>query len=123
MERWENILWTSLLYDYTNPYVLQQGALYLSSKKKFQDAFAWIDKAINMTNNKQFSIRNSHAIILFDANYDIDSLEAEKQLDQSMDILSQCVNSDLRRTFHAITYADQAVKYYHKYGTERQFHI
>lgn len=107
------------LYDYTNPYVLQQGALYLSSKKKFQDAFAWIDKAINMTNNKQFSIRNSHAIILFDANYDIDSLEAEKQLDQSMDILSQCVNSDLRRTFHAITYADQAVKYYHKYGTEK----
>lgn len=72
-----------------------------------------------MTNNKQFSIRNSHAIILFDANYDIDSLEAEKQLDQSMDILSQCVNSDLRRTFHAITYADQAVKYYHKYGTEK----
>ena len=107
------------LYDYHNPYVLQQGALYLSSKKKFQEAFAWIDKAINITNNKQFSIRNSHAIILFDANYDIDSLEAERQLDQSMDILSQCVNSDLRKTFHAITYADQAIKYYHKYGTEK----
>ena len=107
------------LYDFKNPYVLQQGALYLSMKKKYHDAFSWIDKAITMTNNKHFSIRNSHAIILFDANYNVDSTDAERQLDRSMDILSQCINSDLRTTFHAKTYADQAVRYYNKYGNDR----
>lgn len=76
-----------------------------------------------MTNNKHFSIRNSHAIILFDANYNVDSTDAERQLDASMDILSQCINSDLRTTFHAKTYADQAVRYYNKYGMIELFHI
>lgn len=107
------------LYDFKNPYVLQQGALYLSMKKKYHDAFSWIDRAITMTNNKHFSIRNSHAIILFDANYNVDSTDAERQLDASMDILSQCINSDLRTTFHAKTYADQAIRYYNKYGNNR----
>jgi len=109
----------AFLYDFKNPYVLQQGALYLSMKKKYHDAFSWIDRAITMTNNKHFSIRNSHAIILFDANYNVDSTDAERQLDASMDILSQCINSDLRTTFHAKTYADQAVRYYNKYGNDR----
>src|SRR5690606_34817955 len=54
--------------DFNNPYVLQQGALYLASKRKFTTAFEWIDRAITQTNNRYFSIRNSHAIILFDAN-------------------------------------------------------
>ena len=109
----------AFLYDFKNPYVLQQGALYLSMKKKYHDAFSWIDRAITMTNNKHFSIRNFHAIILFDANYNVDSTDAERQLDASMDILSQCINSDLRTTFHAKTYADQAVRYYNKYGNDR----
>lgn len=113
----------AFLYDFKNPYVLQQGALYLSMKKKYHDAFSWIDRAITMTNNKHFSIRNSHAIILFDANYNVDSTDAERQLDASMDILSQCINSDLRTTFHAKTYADQAVRYYNKYGMIELFHI
>lgn len=59
------------LYDNENPYVLQQGALFLAKKNKYSEAFRWIDKAINSTNDKFFSIRNSHAIILFDANYEL----------------------------------------------------
>ena len=31
----------AFLYDFKNPYVLQQGALYLSMKKKYHDAVSW----------------------------------------------------------------------------------
>ncbi len=103
------------LYDNRNPYILQQGALYLSAMHKYEEAFDWIDRAKTMTNDKHFSIRNSHAIILFDANYEIDSKEAEFQLQRSMKILHKCYKDDQRRTFHAKTYADQALRYFKKY--------
>lgn len=108
----------AFLYDNRNPYVLQQGALYLSAMHKYRDAFDWIDKAKTMTNDKQFSIRNSHAIILFDANYEIMTGEAEKQMARSMEILHKCYKDDMRRTFHAKTYADQALRYYRKYHND-----
>lgn len=103
--------------DFRNPYVLQQGALYLAFKKKFTLAFEWIDKAITQTNNRYFSIRNSHAIILFDANINnqIDSFEIRKQLDNSMEILEKCFNADKRKVFHAIRYAEQSIEYLNRY--------
>ena len=71
-----------------------------------------IDRAKIMTNDRQFSIRNSHAIILFDANYDVFTEDAMEQLDRSMEILHKCFTDDMRKTFHAKTYADQAIRYY-----------
>lgn len=109
----------AFLYDNRNPYVLQQGALYLSANRKYRDAFDWIDKAKTLTNDKQFSIRNSHAIILFDANYEISGSDAEKQMDASMAILHKCYSDDMRRTFHAKTYADQALRYLKKYHNDK----
>lgn len=109
----------AFLYDNRNPYVLQQGALYLSSKRRYRDAFDWIDRAKILTNDKQFSIRNSHAIIMFDANYDVNTPEATEQLDRSMEILHKCFNDDMRKTFHAKTYADQALRYFQKYNSEK----
>lgn len=111
---------SAYLYDNENPYVLQQGALFLSKKKQYQEAFKWIDRAINSTNDKYFSIRNSHAIILFDANYDLllDEM-VEKQLDRSMEILHKCYNDDSRKIFHAIVYADQAERYYMKTNSSK----
>lgn len=109
----------AFLYDNRNPYILQQGALYLSANRKYRDAFDWIDKAKTLTNDKQFSIRNSHAIILFDANYEITGSDAEKQMDVSMAILHKCYSDDMRRTFHAKTYADQALRYLKKYHNEK----
>lgn len=109
----------AFMYDNRNAYVLQQGALYLSSKRKFQDAFDWIDRAKILTNDKQFSIRNSHAIILFDANYEVNSQESMEQLDRSMEILSRCYYDDMRKTFHAKTYADQAIRYFRKYMNDK----
>ena len=109
----------AFLFDNRNPYVLQQGALYLSSKQKYQEAFDWIDKAKILTNDRQFSIRNSHAIIMFDANYNIYTDDAEEQLDRSMEILHKCFNDDMRKTFHAKTYADQSLRYYKKYNNPK----
>lgn len=106
---------SAYLYDNENPYVLQQGALFLSKKKQYQEAFKWIDKAINSTNDKYFSIRNSHAIILFDANYELElNNMVEEQLDRSMEILHKCYHDDSRKIFHAIVYADQAERYFIK---------
>lgn len=113
----------AFLYDYENPYVLQQGALYLSSKKQYNLAFEWIDRAKIMTNNKYFSIRNSHAIILFEANYEIPlTPESEKILDESMEILHNCYKDDQRKTFHAITFADQAIRYFYKENSAKTKH-
>ena len=102
----------AFLYDGKNPFVLQQGALYMSDQHQYSKAFDWIDRAILMTDNKHFSIRNSHAIILFDANYEIETDAAIIELDKSMDILQKCFRDDKRRLFHAITYAKQAIRYY-----------
>lgn len=109
----------AFLFDNRNPYILQQGALYLSAKKHYNEAFDWIDKAKTMTNDRQFSIRNSHAVILFDANYEVTTMEAESLMDNSMEILHKCYNDDKRRTFHAKTYADQALRYFRKYHNDK----
>ena len=109
----------AFLFDNRNPYILQQGALYLSAKKQYNEAFDWIDKAKTMTNDRQFSIRNSHAVILFDANYEVSTKEAENLMDKSMEILHKCYNDDKRRTFHAKIYADQALRYFIKYHNEK----
>lgn len=107
------------LYDYENPYILQQGALYLSAKSKYTDASEWIDRAMTKTNNKHFSIRNSHAIILFDANINSDNAMARSILEKSMLILEDCFNNDKRKVFHAVRYASQAISFYKKYGDEK----
>lgn len=107
------------LYDNRNPYVLQQGALYLSAMHKYEEAFDWIDRAKTMTDDRHFSIRNSHAIILFDANYEVESMDAEQQLQRSMKILHKCYKDDQRRTFHAKVYADQALRYFRKYHDDQ----
>lgn len=111
----------AFLYDNRNPYVLQQGALYLSQKHKYDKAFVWIDRAISMTDDKHFSIRNSHAVILFNANIDKRGDEVREQIDKSMQILERCMSNDLRKRFHAITYAIQAMQYYGRYNDEKAF--
>lgn len=110
---------TAFLYDNKNPYVLQQGALYLSQKEKYEEAFVWIDRAISMTDDKYFSIRNSHAIILFNANIEKMGGDVRGQLDRSMSILERCMNADSRKRFHALVYTDQAIRYFEKFHDEK----
>jgi hypothetical protein len=37
-------------------------------------------------------------------------------LDQSMKILAECHQYDRRKTFHAVTFADQAIQYFNLYA-------
>lgn len=108
-------------YDFKNPYVLQQGALYLAQKKNYNDAFHWIDRAMTQTHNKYFSIRNSHAIILFEANINSkeENSKIRDELDRSMSILEKCFSDDKRKVFHAIRYAEQTLEYANRYSDEK----
>ena len=103
----------------TNPYVLQQGALFLSGKKRYQEAFNMIDESLAVSNRRIPSIRNSHATILFSANIDRTDTDGmvQRTLRQSMNILSECYNDDQRKAYHAQTFADQALRYDTRYGT------
>jgi hypothetical protein len=98
-------------------YSLQHAALYLSNKKRHTEAFEMIDRAINESGGHIWSIRNSHAIILFRANYDkAQDPFARRQLEQSMNILTECIKADRRKPFHVLTFADQALKFSRVYG-------
>jgi ABC-type polar amino acid transport system ATPase subunit len=101
----------------TSPYLLQQGALYLLHNNQYRDAFDWIDRAEVMSGNKIYSIRNTHAIILFKANISLTDTDGtvKQTLMQSMQILAQCYIEDRRKPYHAIVFADQALQYYDLY--------
>lgn len=101
-------------------YLRQQGALYLAKMRHYQEAFRWIDEALIQSKHKVFSIRNSHAVILFKANIDKEANDpvVKETLDHSMKILSECYHVDQRKLYHALVFADQAVKYYAKFPDE-----
>jgi hypothetical protein len=95
----------------------QQGAIYLSRKKQYPLAFKWIDEAMSIAGKRGASVKNTFAVILFNANYDKPSSDSKVMdtLDQSMQILQQCYTDDLRKVYHAKVFSDQAVKYAEKY--------
>ena len=104
-----------------NPFMLQQGALYLARKSRYDDAFLWIDEAIMKSGGRHQTILNSHAVILFNANISKDpaDMTVRETLQRSMNILSECYHSDRRRYYHAPVFADQALQYWDVYGDEK----
>lgn len=98
------------LYDHIynideSAYTLQQWALYKAYLGDFAGAFADIDKAVNKSSNN-FSIKNSRAIILFEANKKQKTAKAEEGMQEAMQILQQCFSSDKRKVYHAQKYAE-----------------
>lgn len=89
-------------------YTLQQWALYKAYLGDYSGAFSDIDKAINISRNN-FSIRNSRAIILFEANKNQRTKIAEEGIAEAMDILQQCFASDKRKVYHAQKYAEYSL--------------
>ena len=106
-------------FDYNNVYILQQEALYLANKRKYDLAFSLIDRAKMLTSDRQFSIRNTHAIILFEANYDKSPSDAVDQLRESMEILKKCYKDDKRKAYHASVFAEQAQRFLKKVQNEQ----
>ena len=100
-----------------NPFLLQQCSLYLMKKKRYVEAALKIDQALQTSFRRFFSIENTHAIILFKANINISSNDPSIRttLDKSMQILKDCFNDDQRKTYHAVTFAEQALEYFAKY--------
>ncbi|MDB6056464.1 MAG: hypothetical protein JWO95_308, partial [Verrucomicrobiales bacterium] len=94
-----------------SPFLYQQAALYLSHKGRHSEAFTMIDLAITSSRGRVWSIRNSHAIILFRANIGFaDQASARKSLKKSMDTLAECYKWDRRKAFHAYSFGQQAVQ-------------
>ncbi|WP_455031556.1 SIR2 family protein [Oribacterium sp.] len=89
-------------------YTLQQRALYKSHRCDFKGAFEDIDKAISI-NGSNFSIKNSHAIILFEANKNKRTSISEESIAEAMDTLRKCFSSDKRKVYHAQKFAEFAV--------------
>lgn len=99
-----------------NAYDYQHGAIYLSKMKSFTDAFSWIDTALSKSRGRVFSIRNTHARILFEANIDVlkknlSNRTALDGIEESMKVLEDCIKNDARRSYHLLRYSDQALQY------------
>lgn len=97
------------LYDYLynydeSPYTLQQKALCLSLFHRSKEAFAVIDSALSYLPNN-FSMKNSKAEIIYNANKSFSTEKAEEQLHKATDILEECRKNDKRQNYHAILYA------------------
>ncbi|MBQ7898053.1 MAG: SIR2 family protein [Clostridia bacterium] len=98
------------LYDYEpNPYTLQQWALCRAYLKQFKEAFSDIDKALRQKPNN-FSIKNTSAIILFEANRGEYNDTGKQKRIEAMDILSECYKNDKRKTYHANRFAEFAIE-------------
>ena len=121
-DRWQDGMefYEKVYQEDRNPYTYQHGALYLSRKKRYAEAFRWIDDAVNATGGRNFTIRNSHARIMFEANIGGDHSDpiTRQTLFDSMDILSECYSSDRRKTYHAIVFAEHGLRLTGIYGFE-----
>lgn len=95
-------------------YTLQQWALYKAKCHRYEEAFIDINKAINLLPNN-LSIKNSRAIILFEANKDKNYSEAEPYLEEAMGILSDCYHCDKRKEYHLSKYQEFAIYLKTKY--------
>lgn len=97
------------LYEYDkNPYTLQQWALCKAYLKQFKEAFADIDQALRQRPDN-FSIKNTSAIILFEANRDEKNSMGKQKRNEAMQILEQCYYNDKRKAYHANRFAEFAI--------------
>lgn len=70
------------------------------------------------------TIANTHAIIMFEKNMAVEA-KNEKELDiqkntigRSFSTLEYCLSQDIRVSYHALTYARNAIRYYEKFGKD-----
>jgi len=104
----------------------QQYALYLFRKNDYKSAWNQIEKARGI-NPFNLAIKNTQAFILFQHNIKIndkDEIEVVKEtLDKTFETVNECINKDLRKTFHVITYAENAIKYYKKFIEYQEYNM
>ena len=96
---------------------MQQLALCLAYFEDYAEAFVQIDKAISVKPNN-FSFKNSQAIIMFEANKRIQSIDAIDHMRMAMETLKQCYNNDKRKVYHAQKFAEFAIYLYYNFLIE-----
>jgi hypothetical protein len=115
--RWQDGLafYQYLFKVHDSPYTYQQAALYLQRLKRYSEAFSHINEAYRRDGERIPTIRNSYAVILFNANFNqlASDRSVMKYLVESMQILEDCYNKDYRRTYHIKNYARQALQLNH----------
>ena len=94
-------------YD-NNAYIFHQWALYCSRLGDYKKAFQYIDKASVLLPHN-FSIKNSKAMILFEANKDDWSEVGLNTKKEAMEILKKCYNNDRRKAQHVVAFARYAI--------------
>ena len=97
----------------------QQYALYLFRKGRLKESWDIIEIAHGI-NPKNMTIKNTHAYILFKINVNVDSAEemdvVKDTLDYTFNVIGDCISTDIRKTYHVITYAENAIEYYNKFS-------
>lgn len=113
-----------ILQQNKSPYVRHQYAIFLQRKNDIDLAWEQIDRAYTECQKKIFSIANTHAIIMFEKNMLVEARN-EKDLgiqkstiERSFGTLEYCMSQDIRVSYHALTYARNAVRYYEKFGCD-----
>lgn len=109
------LFYEKLIQQTDSPYDYQHAAVYMSKKGQYSKAFEWIDIALSKSGQRIFSIKNSHAVILFEANYEIykndpSDVTARDGIAQSMDVLQHLIEQDSWRRYHLLRFADQSNK-------------
>jgi len=71
---------------------------------------------MSKSRGRVYSIRNTHARILFEANIDIVESDPGNQtaldgIRESMEVLEDCISKDQRRSYHLLRFSDQALQY------------
>lgn len=112
-----------ILVNNKSPYVRHQYAIFLQRKHDYTLSWKQIDQAYTDSNQKIFTIANTHAIITFEKN--ISSTVPDNQIEilkktikRSFDTLEYCIDKDVRVNYHILVYARNAIKYYEKYGKD-----
>lgn len=114
-----------LLQQNRSPYIRHQYAIFLQRKGSIDLAWEQIDRAYTEC-QKDFSIANTHAIIMFEKNMAVDAKD-EKELRMQKDTIQRsfatleyCMTQDIRVNYHALTYARNAIRYFEKFGKDEE---
>lgn len=94
----------------------QQYAIYLFRNGKLKEAWDKIEVAHNI-NRQSFSIKNTHAYILFKNNITVkeDINTVIETLTYTFEIIESCINKNKWATFHITTYADNSLQFYDRF--------
>ena len=99
----------------SSKYILQQKALCFLKLGNTSEAFSCIEKALHLSPKNQ-SLRNTHAVILFEANKNSKLNIAIDSMKKAMNLLQVCYNTDTRKKYHAKKFAEYSLFLEKTYG-------